>query len=328
MNMNQALKGKVALVAGATRGAGRGIACMLGEAGATVYCSGRSTRGNPSPMQRPETIDETAELVTARGGRGIAVRTDHTNANDVGRLVARIEAEQERLEIVVNDLWGGGEQPRYGKRFWEIPPERGLAMLQNAIASHVLTSHRAIPLLLRAERGLIIDITDGDGFYHRGNFYYDLAKTAEIRMAFALAADLRKTNVTALALSPGFLRSEVVLETLGVTEENWRDGIAKRREFAESETPYFVGRAVAALAADPDVKRKAGRVYNSAALAREYGFRDVDGRQPDIWKFFAEQMPQLGFRGVDDGFYTYWESGLDALEEEFAAMEEVTRERA
>ena len=321
--MNQTLIGKVALVAGATRGAGRGIACMLGEAGATVYCSGRSTRGNPSPMQRAETIDETAELVTARGGRGIAVCTDHTNADDVGRLIARIEKEQGRLDIVVNDLWGGGEQPQYGKRFWQIPPERGLAMLQNAIASHVLTSHRAIPLLLRGERGLIVDITDGDGFPYRGHFYYDLAKTTEIRMAFALAADLRRTNVTALALSPGFLRSEVVLEILGVTEENWRDGISKRREFVESETPYFVGRAVAALAADPHVKRKAGRVYNSAALAREYGFRDVDGRQPDIWKYFAEEMPRLGYRSADDGFYAYWTTGFDALEEELAALDEL-----
>ena len=324
--MTQTLIGNVALVAGATRGAGRGVACMLGEAGATVYCSGRSTRGNPSPMRRAETIDETAELVTARGGRGIAVRTDHTNADDVARLIARIEQEQGRLDVVVNDLWGGGE-PQYGKRFWQIPPERGLTMLHDALASHLLTTHAAIPLLLRGERGLIVDITDGDGFYHRGNFYYDLAKTAEIRMAFALAADLRQTSVTALALSPGFLRSEVVLETLGVSEENWRDGIAKRREFAESETPFFVGRAVAALAADPEVKRKAGRVYNSVALAREYGFVDVDGRQPDIWKFFTDQMPELGFRSADDGFYAYWNTGFDALEAEFAAMEEVARER-
>lgn len=312
-----ALKGKVAVVAGATRGAGRGIACMLGEAGATVYCSGRSTRGNPSPMQRPETIDETAEMVTAHGGRGIAVRTDHTDGGDVARLIARIEAEEGRLDVVVNDLWGGGEQPAYGKRFDEIEPERGLGMLQRALASHLLTSYHAMPLLRRAERALIVDVTDGDGFFYRGNFYYDLAKTAEIRMAFGLAADLRRTNVTPVVVTPGFLRSEVVLETFGVTEANWRDGIAGAKEFAESETPFFVGRAVAALAADPEVKRKAGRLYSSAALAAEYGFRDVDGRQPNVWKFFADQMPELGFRTADAGFYRYWETGLDALEREF-----------
>jgi NAD(P)-dependent dehydrogenase (short-subunit alcohol dehydrogenase family) len=321
--MDQPLIGKVALVAGATRGAGRGIACMLGEAGATVYCSGRSTHDNPSSYGRPETIDETAELVTARGGHGIAVQTDHTSAADVARLIERIEAEQGRLDVVVNDLWGGGEQPEYGKRFWELAPERGLAMLQRALASHVLTTHRAIPLMLRGERGLIVDITDGDGFSYRGQFYYDLAKTAEIRMAFALAADLRRTKITALALSPGFLRSEAVLEILGVTEGNWRDAIAKRREFAESETPFYVGRAVAALAADPHVDRKAGRVYNSAALAREYGFRDVDGRQPDIWRYFTEEMPELGFRSADEGFYAYWSTGFDALEQEFAHLEEL-----
>src|SRR5713226_5017224 len=259
------LKGKIALVAGATRGAGRGIVIALGEAGATVYCTGRSsrkrTRGRPPTPGRPETIEETAELVTAAGGRGIAVRVDHTKPADVKKLVAVIKRRHKGLDILVNDVWGGDALTEFGKTFWTANLDKGLRMLKQAVHSHIITSHYAVPLMLRRGRGIILEITDGDAFYYRGNIFYDLVKISVIRMAFAMARELRKRDIVSVALTPGFLRSEAVLDHFGVGEANWKEGGKKDPNFLASESPRFVGRAVVALAADPQAKRKSGRVF-------------------------------------------------------------------
>lgn len=296
----QPLKGKIALVAGATRGAGRGIACMLGEAGAMVYCTGRSSRGkslgpagNGGPFslaQRPETIEETAELVNAYGGVGIPVQVDHTGEAQVKALFERVKAEQGRLDVLVNDVWGGDELTEWGRPFWDLTVEKGLLMQQRAVHSHIITARYAAPLMIERGQGLIIEITDGDTLDYRGNFFYDLAKTAVIRLAYAMAQELRPHHVTALALTPGFLRSEAMLEHFGVTEANWQEGAQKDPHFIASETPFYVGRAVAALAADPAVAQKSGQVFSSWGLAQEYGFSDVDGRQPHWGRYFAEHI--------------------------------------
>ena len=301
------LTDKVAVVAGATRGAGRGIAVSLGEAGATVYCTGRSVHGSLATPGRPETIEETAELVTERGGRGIAVRVDHTRPDEVSALFERVASEQGHLDILVNDVWGGDVLTGWGKRLWEHSLQDGLTMLERAVHSHVITSHHGLPLMLERS-GLVVEVTDGDHYGYRGNFFYDLVKTSVIRMAFSLAKDLRKTNVTALAITPGFLRSERMLEHFGVTEENWRDGAEKDPDWLHSETPHYVGRAIVALAADPNVHDKTGRVFSSWGLARDYGFTDVDGRRPH-WnehfeKAYGEPVPVC-----DDAFYRFWERG-------------------
>lgn len=277
---------QVAVVAGATRGAGRGIARMLGAGGATVYCTGRSVRNRPATPGRPETIDETAELVAAEGGRGIAVRADHTVESDVEQLFARVRAEAGRLDVMVNDVWGGDALTEWGTPFWELSTAKGVEMLERAVHSHIITSRHAVPLMVERNAGLIVEVTDGDTLGYRGNLFYDLAKNAVIRIAYAMAADLYAHRVTALAVIPGFLRSEAVLDGLGVTEANWRDAIEKDEYFAESETPCFVGRAVSALAVDPDVARKSGGLFSSWELAKEYGFTDVDGRRPDWGTFF------------------------------------------
>ncbi len=307
------LSGRVALVAGATRGAGRGIARMLGEAGATVYCTGRSSRGDHgrdgsgpgSPFdlsRRPETIEETAELVTAAGGTGIAVRVDHTDGAQVAALIARIGAEQGRLDVLVNDVWGGDELTEWGAPYWQLDAARGLRMVETVLTTHVLTSRHASPLMLATKGGLIVEITDGDFQGYRGNWFYDLAKMIPIRLAYGMAAELESRAgagpLTALAVTPGFLRSEAVLDYFGVTEATWRDGIAKDPHFAESETPGFVGRAIAALAADPRVHEKAGRVFASWTLAKEYGFTDLDGRQPDFGAHFDRFVAEIVDRGA------------------------------
>jgi NAD(P)-dependent dehydrogenase (short-subunit alcohol dehydrogenase family) len=287
----QPLAGKIALVAGATRGAGRGIACMLGEAGATVYCTGRSTRGSlASGSERPETIEETAEMVGAYGGTGIAVRVDHTVPEEVAALFERVEAEHGRLDILVNDVWGGDALTEWGRPFWELDLAAGLLMQQRGLHTHIITSRYGVPLLLKQGRGLLIEITDGDTPAYRGNLFYDLVKSSVIRLAYAMAEELRPHGVTALALTPGFLRSEAMLDLFGVTEANWQEGAQRDPHFIASETPFFVGRAVAALAADPDVARKAGGVYSSWGLARDYGFTDMDGRRPDWGAYFAEHV--------------------------------------
>ena len=287
------LRNQVAVVAGATRGAGRGIARMLGAAGATVYCTGRSVRGRPATPGRLETIEETAELVTADGGRGIAVRTDHTIEFEVEQLFARVRAEAGRLDILVNDIWGGDELTEWGRPFWELSIAQGREMLERAVYSHLITSRHGAPLMIDRGAGLIVEVTDGDTLGYRGNFFYDLAKNAVIRLAYAMAADLQAHHVTALAITPGFLRSEVVLDTFGVTEANWRDPIEKDPYFAESETPCLVGRAVAALAADPNVGRKSGGLFSSWALSKEYGLSDVDGRRPDWGAFFPRKVQEI-----------------------------------
>lgn len=285
------LEGKIAIVAGATRGAGRGIACMLGEAGATVYCTGRSARGRPVTTgfyaHRPETIDETAEMVTARGGTGIAVRVDHLVEDEVRVLVERVRAEQGRLDVLVNDISEGDVHT--WEPFWKLPLEKGFEMFRRAVHSHLVTSRHAAPLLIEGGRGLIVEIGDGDGLYYRGNLFYDLIKVTVSRLAYAMAEELHPHGVAAVALTPGYMRTEVMLEHFGVTEANWRDGAAKDPTFLHSETPFFVGRAVAALAADPRVLEKSGGLYGSWTLAREYGFTDVDGARPDLGKLFAEQ---------------------------------------
>jgi NAD(P)-dependent dehydrogenase (short-subunit alcohol dehydrogenase family) len=287
------LDGKVALVAGATRGAGRGTAVALGEAGATVYCTGRSTRSQRSEYDRPETIEETAELVTAAGGTGIAVAADHLQAEQVEALVRRIEAEAGRLDVLVNDIWGGELLFEWDKPLWEHDLAKGLRLLRLAIDTHLITSHFALPLLIRERGGLVVEMTDGTREYNDSNYrvstFYDLAKSAVLRLAFAQSVELAKHGCAAVALTPGWLRSEIMLGHYGVTEENWRDGARVNPHFAAiSESPRFVGRAVAALTADPDVMRRSGGSFSSGELAREYGFTDVDGSQPDCWRYLVE----------------------------------------
>lgn len=307
------LEGKVAVVAGATRGAGRGIACMLGEAGATVYCTGRSTRGAAKDARRysntpfdlavrPETIDETAEMVTARGGRGVAVRVDHTVPEEVEALFARVEADEGRLDVLVNDVWGGDELTEWGTPFWELSLEKGRLMLDRAVMAHVVTSRYGVPLMVRQKSGLVVEITDGDRMYYRGSLFYDLAKVSAIRLAFAMAEELRPHGVTAVAVTPGFLRSEAMLEHFGVTEATWRDGGRQDPHFLASESPFFVGRAVAALAADPDVGRWAGRALSSWGLSDVYGFTDHDGERPHWGRYFDRARATDGHDPLFDAF--------------------------
>ncbi|CAH2715369.1 3-oxoacyl-[acyl-carrier-protein] reductase FabG [Neobacillus rhizosphaerae] len=285
------LEGKVAVVAGATRGAGRGIAMMLGEAGATVYVTGRSTKGNLSSMGRTETIEETAELVTSKGGKGIAVRVDHTVEEDVKALFKKIEEEQNgQLDILVNDVWGGDPLTEWNTPFWEHDLDNGLLMQRRAIHSHIITSHYGVPLMVRNRKGLLVEITDGVDYQYRGNLFYSLVKISTIHLAQAMSHDLADRNITAVAVSPGFLRSEAMLDLFGVTEENWQEGAKKEPHFIASETPFFIGRAIVELASDPKVHEKTGKALSSWELSREYGFKDIDGRQPDWGKYFEENV--------------------------------------
>ncbi|WP_274653620.1 SDR family oxidoreductase [Paenibacillus humicola] len=284
------LQGKVAVVAGATRGAGRGIAVALGEAGAVVYCTGRSVRGNLSGMNRKETIEETAEMVTEAGGTGIPVRTDHTAEEEVKALFERVADEQAgRLDILVNDIWGGDPLTEWGKPFWEHSLADGLQMQRLAVRTHMITSRYGAPLMVAGKKGLLIEITDGVDYRYRGNIYYSLAKISAIHLAEAMAEDLRPFGVTAVALTPGFLRSEAMLDHFGVSEDNWRKAARTDPHFLMSETPAFVGRAAAALAADPDVFRKTGQALSSWSLSDEYGFTDCDGSRPHWGNYAKEQ---------------------------------------
>ena len=289
--MTRPLRDQVALVAGATRGAGRGIAVELGAAGATVYVTGRSTRAERSEMNRPETIDETAALVDQAGGRGIAVRVDHLVPDQVRALVNRIEREQGALHVLVNDIWGATRM-EWNKTVWESDLEYGLRTLRLAVDTHAITSHFAIPLLIKTPGGLVVEVTDGTDQYnathYRVSFFFDLAKAAVNRMAFALAHELGPHGATAVSLTPGWLRSEAMLDAYGVTEHNWRDATKSSPHFAISETPAFVGRAVAALAQDPNVSRWSGQSLSSGQLAKIYGFTDLDGSQPDAWRYLVE----------------------------------------
>jgi NAD(P)-dependent dehydrogenase (short-subunit alcohol dehydrogenase family) len=292
--VDQPLRRQIALVAGGTRGAGRAIAVSLGAAGATVYVTGRSTKGHPATPGRPETIEETVALIEQRGGRGVAIRVDHTVERDVRRLFERVREEQRgRLDILVNDIWGGEELTEWGKPPWEMSVEKGLRMLQRAVHSHLITSRYGIPLMVRRRRGLVVEITDGDHDRYRGSFYYDLVKSTVIRMARNLAEEFEEAHLrelTALAVTPGFLRSEYMLDQFGVTEANWREAISKAPHFYASETPYYIGRAIVALAADRHVHRKAGKVLGTWKLAREYHFTDLDGSQPNWGKVFSEEI--------------------------------------
>ncbi|MBW8794069.1 MAG: SDR family NAD(P)-dependent oxidoreductase [Streptomyces sp.] len=290
------LAGRIALVAGATRGAGRALAVELGRAGATVHVTGRTTRGHASEVGRTtETIEETAELVTAAGGTGIAVPTDHLDPDQVRALVERIGREQGPLDILVNDLWGGEHLlvgSVFGKKSWQTPLADGLRILDLGVRSHVITAALALPLLVRSDAPLHVEVTDGTAVTnrrYRENLYYDLAKNAPIRIAFGLGQELAEYGGTAVAVTPGFLRSEQMLAHFGVTEENWRDAVARDPHFAVAESPYYLARAVAALAADPDrAARWNGRSTSSGELARTYGVRDVDGSRPDALAYFED----------------------------------------
>ncbi|MGA5129027.1 SDR family oxidoreductase [Streptomyces olivoreticuli] len=285
------LVGKVALVAGATRGAGRAMAVALGEAGATVYATGRTTREHRSEVGRAETIEETAELVTAAGGTGIAVPTDHLEPDQVRALVERIDRERGRLDVLVNDVWGGDHLLEFDTKVWEVDLAKGLRMLRLSLETHAITSHYALPLLIRRPGGLVVEITDGTEEFnaaYRGNLFFDLAKYGPIRMARGLAEELKDHGGTAVSLTPGFLRSEEMLDHFGVTEETWRDAVSKDPHFAIAESPAFIGRAVAHLAADPDRGRWNGASLSSGELARAYGFTDADGSRPDCFAYFRD----------------------------------------
>jgi NAD(P)-dependent dehydrogenase (short-subunit alcohol dehydrogenase family) len=289
--MNQSVKGKIALVAGATRGAGRGIAVQLGAAGATVYATGRTTHSQRLEMNRSETIEETAALVDDAGGRGIAVQVDHLVPDQVRALVKRIEAEQGGLHILVNDIFGA-TTIEWNKSVWESSLDIGLRTLHLAVDTHAITSHFALPLLIKTPDGLVVEVNDGTAEYndinYRGSFFYDLAKASVLRMTFALAHELQPYGATAVSLTPGWLRSEFMLDAYRVTESNWRDATKINPHFAISESPAFVGRAVAALAQDPNLSRWNGKSLSSGQLAKIYGFTDLDGSQPDAWRYLRE----------------------------------------
>ena len=303
---------------------GRGTALALGEAGATVYCTGRSTRANRVPRngdakispfdhaRRPETIAETAEMVTARGGQGIAAVVDHTDAKQVEKLIGQIRDGQSSLHILVNDISEIIPQD-FGKTFWQVNLENGFANLRNVLHAHIITNHFAAPLLIEtAERsgvtGLIVGIGDGDSYTYRGHLFYDLIKTSVIRMAFAIARELRRKNMAAVALTPGFLRSEAMLEHFGVTEANWQEAIKKDSNYAESETPLYAGRAITALAADPHLMKKSGRVFSSWGLSDEYLFCDADGRRPHWGRHYMAKYGDT-MKSCGDAFYEHWSDG-------------------
>lgn len=292
--MEKPLTGKVALVDGATRGAGRAIAVELSKAGAFVYATGRSSRvSGPSAMARPETIEETADLMHAAGGDGVGLRVDHSDVEAVEALLRQIGRERGRLDILVNDIFGGHPYMQWDKKLWEHDIEAGFAMLRNGVGTHLITCAKAIPLMLSTGHGLIVEMTDGTSEYNKAfrrnvGFYYDLTKANVERITIGLAAELEDESIAAVAVTPGWMRSEQMLESFGVSESNWRDALADRPHFCISESPTFVARGVVALASDPRAKRWSGKVLSSAELGRQYGVTDVDGSQPDCWRYTVE----------------------------------------
>ena len=292
MVTKQALKNKTALVAGGTRGAGRGIAVELGAAGATVYVTGRSTENNPSEYNRPETIEETAGLVNEAGGIGIPVKVDHLIPEEVRKLAHRIMKEKGHLDILINDIWGGENLVEWNVPIWDHSLEKGLRLLDLAIETHLITNHFILPLLIRKKGGLVVEMTDGTMEYNENHYrlsvYYDLAKTSVTRLAWALAHELEPHHCTAVALTPGWMRSEMMLDHFGVSEDTWKEALGKDPHFAISETPRFTGRAVVHLAIDPENGRWNGRSLSSGQLAVEYGFTDVDGSRPDCFRYMKE----------------------------------------
>ncbi len=301
------LAGRVALVAGATRGAGRAIAIELARAGAFVYATGRSSRiSGPSEVGRPETIEETGELVAAGGGAGVALRVDHLRPDEVSDLIERIDCDHGRLDVLVNDIFDGGRYGQFGTTIWEHDLSAGLRMLRIGIDTHAITSHFALPLLIRQPGGLVVEMTDGTAEYnaayrHREGFYYDLVKAAVQRMTIAQAHELRPHRAAAVAVTPGWMRSEDMLDFYGVTEATWRDATARVPHFCISESPAFTGQAVAALAGDPQAARWSGLVVSSGQLARIYGFTDTDGTQPDCWRYVVE-VQDNDLPGDDRGY--------------------------
>jgi NAD(P)-dependent dehydrogenase (short-subunit alcohol dehydrogenase family) len=319
---SSALRGSVAVVAGATRGAGRGIAAALGEAGATVICTGRTTRmpgaSTKSNYQRSETIEETAELVTSLGGRGIAAAVDHLQPDLVKDLAKRIREEHGHIDVLVNNIWGGemlaGGPEQWNTPIWRLDLEDGLQMIRLGVETHLVTSHFLLPLLVDRQGGLHVEVTDGTADYnartYRISVFYDLVKVAVTRLAFSKGHELKPYGATAIAITPGWLRSEMMLEHYGVTEQNWRDAVDPTSshkgprappDFALSESPRFVGRAIAAVAADPQRNRWNQRSVSSGELSRHYGFTDIDGSQPDIWRYIQEVRE--GGRQADVGDY-------------------------
>lgn len=303
------LKNKIALVTGATRGAGRGIACMLGEAGATVYCTGRSSKKNSSSMKRPETIEETAELASKWGGKGVAMQVDHTDEQQVKDLMHKIRTDHGKLDILVNDIWGGDTLTEWGQPFWKLDFEKGKSMFNTAIYSHIVTSKYAFPLIEKAVSGIIIEITDGDHYGYRGNLYYDLVKTNVIRLANVMAWELRNKGINVVAVTPGFLRSEAMLDHFGVTEENWQDGGKKDPDFLASESPFFVGRCIAKLCAENDLSAINGKVLSSWDIARQYAINDVDGTRPD-WGHHFKSKYKISYPSCNDQFYKFWDHSV------------------
>jgi len=292
--LSRPLRGQVAVVTGGTRGAGRAIAVSLGIAGATVYVTGRSSRGHPATPGRPETIDETAEMIRGYGGTAVPLRVDHTDERQVRRLFRRVRRDQKgRLDILVNDIWGGEDLIEWGKPPWEMEWSRGRTLLERAVFSHIITSRHALPLMVERKRGTVFEVTDGAHLDYRGSFFYDFVKVSVIRMALALREEFdeaRLRQMSAIAVTPGFLRSEYMLDKFGVTEENWREaGPDAGPHFRYSETPYYLARGVVALSADRNRRRFSGKVVGSWTLGRKYGFTDRDGTRPN-WGAVIEKV--------------------------------------
>ncbi len=289
MDYERKLKGKYALVAGATRGAGRGIAISLAEAGAFVFVTGRSSRNSTGNRLRPETIEETVEKIEERGGVGMAIRTDHNNEDELSKLVEIISEETGgTLDVLINDIWGGESVVDWTKPFWEQDFSTQMAMYSNAVFTHIRTTIKSIPLLMKSKGAVIAEITDGIGYHYRGNLFYSLVKIATNHLALAYASDLQErglNHITSVGLTPGFLRSEEMLTMFGVTESTWRNAINSHPDFAGSETPFYIGRALVSLISDQDIRRFNGQTLSTWNLSKIYDFVDVDGTRPD-WEYF------------------------------------------